>query len=152
MDTVASVDVNCPDTRTVGKPTDPARLELTTMPFAGICSTTDLRIHDEFTDCIHLTLILQGQLPHIKIIICIFLYNPYFQIKWFKDEEPLTNKQSGYDVRNNRLRIQKIRQRNEGVFRCQAENFLQTVSAESQVSVGKYTETSNPSYVFLSVQ
>ena len=52
VNTVASVDVNCPDTRTVGKPTDPARLELTTMPFAGICSTTELRIHDEFANSV----------------------------------------------------------------------------------------------------
>ena len=29
----------------VGKPTDLVRLELTTMPFAGICSTTELPVH-----------------------------------------------------------------------------------------------------------
>ena len=29
----------------VGKPTDLMRLELTTMPFAGICSTTELPVH-----------------------------------------------------------------------------------------------------------
>ena len=67
----------------------------------------------------------------------IFFSLLFFQIKWFKDEIPLMNRQSGYDVRNNRLRIPKIRQQNEGVFRCQAENFLQTVSAETKVSVGK---------------
>ena len=32
-------------TRPVGKPTDLVRLELTTMPFAGICSTTELPVH-----------------------------------------------------------------------------------------------------------
>ena len=42
-----------------------------------------------------------------------------------------------YGVLNNRLQIQKIRQSNQGVFRCQAQNFLQTVSAEIKISVGK---------------
>ena len=32
-------------TRPVGKPTDLVKLELTTMPFAGICSTTELPVH-----------------------------------------------------------------------------------------------------------
>ena len=60
----------------VGKPTELVRLELMTMPFAGICSTTELPVHIRLVAHVIIIIIIITTFKLIKAL-CLYMAVPY---------------------------------------------------------------------------